>query len=116
VRDIPLSQISASIGPSFRTISSPYFFSAALTGGFQSTEARLTLAEAEVRKGNHLSALTHLEATVGRELVPGVSLTFTPTLDVLFSEAEILLNDQPAGRTGTTQISFLVGVLLMPRP
>lgn len=115
-RSISMTHISVSLGPSFRTTTTPFFLSVALTAGIQATEARLNVAEAEVRKGTHLSPLLHVEAAIARGLSPGVALTFTPALDVLFSDTQIMVDSEAVGRTGTTQASFLLGVLLMPSP
>lgn len=115
-RNVSMTHVAVTLGPSFRTKTSPFFLSAAFTAGFQSTEARLNVADAEVRKGNHLSPLLQIEAAIGRELTPGVALTLSPAIDILFSDTEILVDDQNMGRTGTTQASLLVGVLLMPTP
>lgn len=115
-RNISMTHVSATLGPSFRTRTSPFFVSALIAAGIQTTEARLNVADAETRKGSHISPLGHAEVTLGRELGPGVALTFTPTFDVLLSATEILVDDEVVGKTGTTQGSILVGLLLMPSP
>lgn len=115
-RNISMTHASATLGPTFRTVTSPFFLSTALALGVQSTEARLNIAEAEVRKGSHLSLLLHAEGTLGRDLAPGVAVTFSPTFDVLLSDTEILVDDQIMGRTGIYQASFLLGILLTPEP
>jgi hypothetical protein len=113
-RNISMTHISATLGPTFRTVTSPFFLSGALTAGVQSTAARLNSAEAEVRKGSHLSPLLHAEGTLGRDVAQGVAVTFSPSFDVLFSDTEISVNGRQMGRTGTYQASFLLGLLLMP--
>jgi hypothetical protein len=111
-----MTHVGVTLGPTVRTATAPFFVSAALTGGIQSTEARLNIAGVAVRKGSHLSPLGHGEVTLGRELVPGVALTLTPTFDFLFSDTEVSLDGETVGRTGTTHASVLLGMLLMPTP
>lgn len=115
-RDVAMTHVAATLGPMFRTRTSPFFFTASVAGGIQTTEARLNVPNAETRKGSHLSPLGHVEITFGRELGPGVALTFTPTFDYLISETEILVDGQVVGRTGTIQSSLFLGLLLMPSP
>lgn len=115
-QSIPLTQLSASLGPSFRTTQSPLYFSTALTLGVHFTQARLTQINAELKKGSHTSALAHAEASLGWQVRPAIALTLTPSLDLIWSSSTIIVDDVEIGSTGAAQISVLAGALFSPPP
>lgn len=112
-RSIPVTVISAAIGPAFRSASGLVFFGAAVTGGVHLTEARLTQINAEERKGSHVSAMVRTEGTIGLNLSPTLSLTLTPSVDFILSQTTVVVDGEDVGRTGTAHMSLLVGALFL---
>ncbi len=116
-RNVPLRQLSVSLGPSFRSTPAPVYLTSTLTFGLVHTEAHLTQTDAETRKGSHLSALIHAEVGLGWQMNRTVCATLVPAVDWVPSSTRIVVDGYEIGSTGRLQASILAGVgFFFPSP